>query len=612
VSPTLRLSDRGSWRGLTGALLGSLLLAGCFGAAPFSEREGPGDKPPRGDSGAPASDAGADGGDDGAVGDAGDNLHPPMSAPDAGERPRLPAPVRHASCQETLYEWPDKQMLYYEGDEHPYNRWQQGSCEGAAAPLLCSRTEPCSYCVMTEGQSGACATGGGSDTPFVYQQGACMWWVSVEWKRNACCAGLGGNACRRYPFDAMSQGPGELCSTHADCEAGLVCEPNFGRDYARCVCPGVELTQLRNEGSCTRIAQGREPPTRMARGECLPALAGYSVESLPAGMGDSLLAHTSGPGDDLTLITYADFGGLQYVRWHDGHWTAQSLYGGTRASVVADAQGNLHFLVSGLEQLSYRRRDVEGTWTSFDLTGWAPATRVYGGSAIALQLDKHPVIAAVGEDYLFALFATTPSGEGPWQAATLLAGDGVGGADLRIGPDGEVHALASTGWSVSHVVLSPTSYQTQVVGNNWSSSFVRGGQPAIEWIGGGGAWPEQTIELGRIGTEVETRTLWSPPVNRALAVSTPSAARTEEDLYVVFGRPVSAIQDGIALYREHALASSITTLIEEGGSPTLALDGSGRPHVFYGTSRRTPANNNASIYDIRHLFEGDCPKASTP
>jgi hypothetical protein len=190
-------------------------------------------------------------GDDAAAADGSSEL-PRDASDDADAVAHDASTVRHGSCDHDLpTALPDPPKIATLANGRPeFDSWRDLSCADVEqqptcadytdpAPHLCPRclgakTDPHLQVCVPFGSRGCIATGHAE---------SCVACVPATVKARACCLDLEAD-CRPWPFEGSSQ-PGELCATHADCEAGLLCT-SAGEDenrFAVCACPEARTTQ---------------------------------------------------------------------------------------------------------------------------------------------------------------------------------------------------------------------------------------------------------------------------------------------------------------------------------------------------------------------------------
>ena len=183
--------------------------------------------------------------------------------PDANIDPDGPPPdLQHASCAEPVsstasYPTPD---INTEDDGQPsFLNYKSLDCD-ALPQLVCSTDADCpggdfSDCIKPPGApQGVCSSFDidiwcdGEGEVMGYGDGSCWTCIQPESHAAACCAGLDGFDCRDWPFTAG--GPGSVCATSDNCEAGLICGEHRGSGYGICRCPEGEPDDVAPADSC--------------------------------------------------------------------------------------------------------------------------------------------------------------------------------------------------------------------------------------------------------------------------------------------------------------------------------------------------------------------------
>ncbi|MFT3926367.1 MAG: hypothetical protein QM778_27730 [Myxococcales bacterium] len=474
---------------------------------------------------------------------------------------------------------------------------------------------------MLNGYSGVCAPDAPGSVPFTYRAGGCHQPVSPEWKSAVCCAGLVGADCTSAPYDKLRK-PGETCSHHADCEGGLVCKPD-ALGFGLCVCPHVEPQQLSELPDCRQTwFGGQEPTPAMAPGSCKPAGApGWSVESLPAGMGNQLLAAVTYSGDTW-LVTRREENQIRVTYGHDQQWYSRDV--GTYDVKALDAAviGNgLYIALIADGQLIYVAATGVDSWSTRVLSEpeqqLAPMVKIIAGS------EQRPVVLAAEQDAesdfssVFALVQKVGAGAPTWDkipeiasVKDLVSFDARGGA-------ARLHTLVEANHEIKHrLSVNSVSIDGSAGGSTYAgygAGFIKESWDTLYWLSvsqsqNGNA--QIVLDLLEGGDSVR-RPIYTNPTNYPNALSTPhGASTTEGKLYTAFRGPVDPLRAGIFLLEGNTEQASVTRLIDEPFEPLLVVNkpwqAEEEPHVFYEARRSSTDDPSVLVSDIRHLFKGSC------
>ena len=195
-------------------------------------------------------DAGMERSDGGHEQDAQGESDAPMDSGSPKPDAAAPGPIRHASCIASLpEELPEQPAVSVSATGRPwFDTYRDIRCDDLTDYPTCEGDSDCpgSTCVHLEGARGVCHSTWRESAPLVlsFDGGRCITKVPFEAQAKACCAHLPGFACNEWPYEAPV-GPGEACSRHADCQAGLICEQAVALSESPvdglgvCVCPEI-------------------------------------------------------------------------------------------------------------------------------------------------------------------------------------------------------------------------------------------------------------------------------------------------------------------------------------------------------------------------------------
>ncbi|MFT3925569.1 MAG: hypothetical protein QM778_23720 [Myxococcales bacterium] len=524
---------------------------------------------------------------------------------------------RHGACAQPLPDvLPKEPVLISSGATSSLNAWTSGKCSDSAPPVFCDSDIVCADgtpCFFTTQHGGICGESGYSSPNFVafsYRDGACHRLVTPDYKKRACCAGIEGVDCRKFP--AVDPGaPGELCTQHTDCETGLLCTARSDKAFAVCTCPGVR--EVEEPPLCERPWLGQEPTPPMEPGTCRPAMAaGYSVQALPRSAGSTILAANTGRSGEAILLTADAEGSIKRLSGIEGHFRIEDVTSFTGPVSADTAQGSdfyVHAVITGSAGLRYLYRPASnGTWQTQDLSAQVPG-QVWRAKLLLGSDDKPIIVASYWDEQgndlrACALASQGAHGSSGWQFVELARAIIEDSLDARIGSDGGLYVLHGRGQALRYAGDVVSTIASTPARN---PRFVRGAS-ALEWTG---VTASAGVRFDRVIFDVlpasnKRQTLYT--MQPTFEASAASAVRNSNGaLFSAFLASYDAMRLGIVLHQGVGFGSSDTVLMNEPFEPWLVLDAADQPQVFYEAQGFDSAAPDGAFHDIRHVFPGDCP-----